>query len=473
MIRTIAAADIPVDPQSHRYPPTLQESWPLMTHATPEDCVASRGVGTFALQEFLASVRDLAFRLPAKRYAINLCRDRYQFLIAFAASLISRHISLLPTCRAPEVLTQLNEQYPEAYILADHDDVPPDILLCRIFAGGRTFARDGDIPAIPSGQIAAIVFTSGSSGLPRAHEKTWGSLVKGAHALKRQLGIIGEKGSRVVIGTVPPQHMYGLETTIMLPLQCAWTIDAGHPILPADIREAVERIGRPVWLMTTPIHLRAYVGQRTALPGLEGIISATMPLARSLATEAEDLWRVPVHEIYGCTEGGVIGSRRTVATHTWTLCPDLRLWQEGDTGWVGGGHVGQSLRLADRVTVQGHSHFILHEPNHDLIKVGGKRASLAALNATLASIDGVMDGTFYRPRSGRDADARLTAFVVAPGVRASKIQAELRKRIDPLFLPRPLHLVEALPRNPTGKLPLEQLDALAADVALRQRQRRG
>ena len=31
--------------------------------------------------------------------------------------------------------------------------------------------------------------------------------------------------------------------------------------------------------------------------------------------------------------------------------------------------------------------------------------------------------------------------------------AALRERIDPIFLPRPLVLVDALPRNATGKLP--------------------
>ena len=307
--------------------------------------------------------------------------------------------------------------------------------------------------------------------MPRAHAKTWGSLVQGAQALKRQF-VIGES-SPVVVGTVPAQHMYGLETTIMLPLQCGWSIYAGHPILPADIREVFETMGHPAWLMTTPVHLRAYVGQRIALPGLEGTISATMPLARSLARKAEDLWNVPVREMYGCTEGGVIGSRRTTMAHAWTVSPGLRLWQEGDAAWVSGGHVGQPLRLADRIMVQSQTEFILHGTSYDLVKLAGKRTSLAALNATLARIHGVVDGTFYWPYRHRKASARLTAFVVAPGLKASTIQAELRKRIDPLFLPRPLHLVQALPRNLTGKLPQDRLDAFATEVALRHKQRRG
>jgi acyl-coenzyme A synthetase/AMP-(fatty) acid ligase len=452
------------------YSRSVLESYPLLTHGDLEDCVARRNGDMFTVEEFLGSVRELMSRLPNNGHAINLCNDRYHFLVAFAAALLSRHISLLPTCQASKVLAQLKERYPDAYILAEDEDIPSDIPRYRVTAHrAPSVNQRAKIPTIPSNQVAAIVFTSGSSGFPQPHAKTWGSLVKGARSLKHQFGI-GEAYSRVVVGTVPAQHMYGLESTIMLPLQSGWGIHARHPILPADIREVFEKMGHPAWLITTPVHLRAYVGQRITLPGLEGIISATMPLARSLARDAEDLWNVPVREMYGCTEGGVIGSRVTTAAHAWTICPGLRLWQEGDATWVSGGHVGQSLRLADRITMQSQTQFILHGPNYDLVKIGGKRTSLAALNAVLVQIDGVIDGTFYWPHPGSSVTTRLTAFVVAPSVKASTILGELKKRVDPLFLPRPLHLVDELPRNLTGKLPRERLDVFATEIALRRKQ---
>jgi len=37
----------------------------------------------------------------------------------------------------------------------------------------------------------------------------------------------------------------------------------------------------------------------------------------------------------------------------------------------------------------------------------------------------------------------------------------LRQRIDPVFLPRPLLIVERLPRNATGKLPQQALQGFA------------
>ncbi|MGQ0810317.1 MAG: AMP-binding enzyme, partial [Nitrospiraceae bacterium] len=64
---------------------------------------------------------------------------------------------------------------------------------------------------------------------------------------------------------------------------------------------------------------------------------------------------------------------------------------------------------------------------------------------------------------------RLTAFVVAPGMSAAAILAKLRQRIDPAFLPRPLYLVEALPRNETGKLTRQNLCDLGIRNQLRSR----
>ncbi|MGC1389324.1 MAG: hypothetical protein WA807_15035, partial [Steroidobacteraceae bacterium] len=45
-------------------------------------------------------------------------------------------------------------------------------------------------------------------------------------------------------------------------------------------------------------------------------------------------------------------------------------------------------------------------------------------------------------------------------LKAHTLVEQLRRRIDPVFLPRPLLLVDRLPRNATGKLPLQALQAL-------------
>jgi acyl-coenzyme A synthetase/AMP-(fatty) acid ligase len=99
------------------------------------------------------------------------------------------------------------------------------------------------------------------------------------------------------------------------------------------------------------------------------------------------------------------------------------------------------------------------------VNIAGKRTSLASLNHHLNAIPGVRDGVFVMPEETDGAVTRLAAFAVAPGLSSESILAALRQRIDPAFLPRPLHLVDSLPRNETGKLTRERLDTLVAKAS--------
>lgn len=433
---------------------------PLLRGFQDGDILALRDGPPTTAGRFLRQAAALASRLPARRHVLNLCEDRYHFILGFAAALLAGQVSLLPPTRSAAFLRRICERYPDTYGLTDHADLPTGLTTVSLLEPVGEDAASAPVPMIPCGQVAVIVFTSGSTGHPTAHEKTWRSLVQGADTLGRQLGL--QAGPpRAILGTVPPQHMYGLETTVLLPLQWGCRVHVSRPVLPADLRSALAALDAPRWLVTTPLHLRACLAEGIALPSMEGVLSATMPLPADMARDAEARWQAPVHEIYGCTEGGMIAMRRPAAGETWTVCPGLRLRRQGADVWVQGGHVAGPLRLADRISLLNGREFLLHGRANDLVKIGGKRASLQALNAELTRIKGVSDGVFCLPE-GEQGEGRLTAFAVAKGLTAAFILAELRKRIDPVFLPRPLHLVDALPRSATGKLPRESLRAFAS-----------
>jgi acyl-coenzyme A synthetase/AMP-(fatty) acid ligase len=109
--------------------------------------------------------------------------------------------------------------------------------------------------------------------------------------------------------------------------------------------------------------------------------------------------------------------------------------------------------------------FLLHGRHADLVNIAGKRTSLAYLNQQLNAIPGVQDGVFLLPREDSpDRIGRLTALVVAPGLSPAQLTQALRERIDPVFLPRPLLFVAALPRNATGKLPSQVTQDLLASL---------
>jgi acyl-coenzyme A synthetase/AMP-(fatty) acid ligase len=123
--------------------------------------------------------------------------------------------------------------------------------------------------------------------------------------------------------------------------------------------------------------------------------------------------------------------------------------------------------LADVIELRGHTRFLLHGRTADLVNIAGKRTSLAHLNYHLNSIAGVRDGVFVVPEQAGGAVARLTAYVVAPGLTSEALLLALRQRVDAAFLPRPLHFVETLPRNETGKLPQLALSQIAARAGTR------
>jgi len=109
--------------------------------------------------------------------------------------------------------------------------------------------------------------------------------------------------------------------------------------------------------------------------------------------------------------------------------------------------------------------FVLHGRTADMVNIAGKRNSLGYLNHQLTSIEGVHDGVFFVPdEEEADGVTRLMAFVVAPGATPASIVKALRARIDAAFLPRPVVMLDRLPRALTGKLPRAALAALAAEA---------
>ena len=409
----------------------------------------------------ISAARRLGTALPPGRYAINLCETLDRFLVAALATLLTQRTLVLPPTRLPRTLAELRARYPDSVCLSDtplDDDAQSVAIDVWIDAALREPEPTGDSwPAISANHTAAILFTSGSTGMPRTHSKTWGELVAGAEAFMRSIGT--PPADVAIVGTVPPQHMFGLESTVMLPLQSGTSVMTSRPAFAADLLDVVEEAnGRApggIWLMTTPLQLRAFHAEYQALAGVANVVASTMPLDPELARAVERDWHAPVREIYGCTEGGILAVRRASVSTTWTPAVGLAFVVADDgAATVSGGHLRGTLTLSDHLRSDGASGFDLIGRTADLVKIGGKRGSLAALTHELLGLAGVEDGIVFLPD---DAAPRVAALAVAPGCAADDLRRELAQRIDAAYLPRPLLLVDALPRNAAGKLPLPAL----------------
>ncbi|WP_354683669.1 AMP-binding protein [Cupriavidus necator] len=448
---------------------------PIVTHASPEGVFAWAHGRSVTVRQFLADATRLADALPAGDHVFNACTDRYRFTVGLCAALLAGKATLLPPSQTPEMVRQLAAFAPDAFCLHDQPGAEFAMPACRYPEGDAADATAGpvDVPRIAAAQVMAYVFTSGSTGTPVPHRKTWGAMALCARAAAQRLGLLDGR-AWTLVGTVPPQHMFGLEATVMLALQGGAALASATAFYPADVRDTLASVRGPRALVSSPVHLRTLVQSGMAMPPADLLLCATAPLGRELATETESLFDAPLCEIYGSTETGQLATRRTAQTDTWTLVPGVRLQAraaaDGDTEmWATGGHIEQPVPLGDAIEPLDDEHFLLHGRKADLLNIAGKRSSLAYLNHQLNAIDGVQDAAFFMPDDAHEGDlrgqvARLAAVVVAPGVAPAQILRALRTRIDPAFLPRPLLFAGSLPRNAAGKLPREALAALVAQL---------
>jgi len=429
---------------------------PLLAHSSPHSLVAHRAEGAVTRQQFLSEVHQLAALMPKGSHLLNLCGDRYRFSVGLAAAILSGKISLLPPTQTTEVVRQIKAYAADVFVLTDSELCTVNLPQLRYPVMDASTPDTIEVPQIPNTQRIAVVFTSGSTGIPQPHPKTWGALVRSVQSEAQRLEVTQDC---TLIGTVPPQHMYGFETTLLMAWCNGAAISHAQPFYPADICQALSAVPMPRILVSSPLHLRAWLNAQLPLPELTGVVSATALMPAHLAEDIETRCNTRLFEIYGSTETGQIASRRPTQDAAWHLFPGINLSVVNDRVHARSEHIEASIAVNDHIELLTDELFLLHGRMDDLVNIAGKRHSLTSLDHLLNALPGVQDGAFYMPDDSAHV-TRLAAVVVAPGMAASTLLAALREHLDPVFLPRPLLFVDALPRNSTGKLPRSALQAL-------------
>ena len=404
--------------------------------------------GTVSLEAFHSAIEALSTNLPQQAPLLNTSEDRYQFALLLAAGWINQCPTLLPSDRGRDQLERLKLRYPGVHNLGsmtvpDAVPAPSDAFMGRF----KVPMSQGD---------AVIPFTSGTTGDPVSHPKSMQELKASASLIDQHLG--GSEGIRLV-ATVPPQHMYGLELSVLLPLFCGAILDFRRPFFPSDITEALRDGPGPVALITTPLHLGALLDSGfKEVPDLAFIVTATAPLDIERALEAEKRLKAPLYEIYGCTELGSIAGRRPVIDPCWRWFEGVRCQTTPEGITVEASHMREPARISDHLEILPDSGFRLVGRARDLVNIAGKRTSIASLESATLKVPGVRDVAFVINEGAGILVPRLSAlFVLDPGVTLEDVRLQLRQLLDPAFVPRTMRLVDRLPRNPVGKLPRASL----------------
>jgi len=434
---------------------------PLFVSADPRRPIAWRRSAPVQLSEFQSHVAAVVGQLPPAATAmVNLCEDRYSFLVAYAAAVSVGHTVLLPASRAEQVVADVQSGNPGSYRV---DDAAVDAAL-KVARPGQSLNTQ-----IAADMTVMIGHTSGSTGQPKKFPKLWrsvsGSNARNAAAIRAAIAAtLGDQGEAEIdrpiwlLATVPPQHMYGMELSVLLPLAGDMAVHAGRPLFPADIAGALAELPRPRVLVSTPVHLRAIVGSTQQFPEVDVIVSATAPLDRALAAAVTARLGGVMLEMFGSTETCVFASRRTDREDSWHLYDGVRLQSHPEGTLVNAPWFVEPILLQDMLEPQDANRFVVRGRSSDMIEVAGKRASLSDLTRRLLAIEGVQEAVMFQP----DLDAvgtirRVAALVVAPNLSSRQVLEKLAPGVDSAFLPRPLIIVERLPRNELGKLPRENL----------------
>ena len=404
-------------------------------------------------------------REEPRSVAAILCHAPAAFARAHLAALCAGSVSVLVPNQDYRVLADLAQRFgPRFEVFTDRPD--DRRLQGHAVRAVADLPDTSDFPRdIPPGQIVTVLLTSGTTGEAKIVTKAFGNFADEVRSLDQ---LFRPPGTDVrVITTVPLEHMYGYVYGFFWPRLVGVEAPEVRIALPSDLARALSGSPKAVWLVTTPIHLAAFVEAGLQVDNVDRVFSATGALTPQLARDSAKCFGVAITDIYGSTETGTVGWRDMDGSEKLWECLPLRELRQTDDGGVEvhSPDYPQPEVLADIIELEAAGQFRIVSRAADIIKVAGKRTSLAGLNAALLSAPSVRDGIYWMPdEANRESKVvRPVAFVVLrEGATTEAVMEHLRGRIDPVFLPRPLFTVDELNRNAVGKMTKERLLALYA-----------
>ena len=400
---------------------------------------------------------------PADEPVCLCVEERSHLLAALLASIAGAPPFILPHAFQPQVLEEVHGALPFRLILADTAVEPPEgtvsvgIEECRPSQGLLKLVR-------PPDEAFLSLFTGGSTGKPRMWAKTPVNLFGEAINLAKTFGI---GGSDLILPTVPPQHIYGLLFSVLLPFVASARVLGRTYTFPQEILSALQTEGATV-LVSVPIHYRAMRTGGIRRCSLRLALSSAAPLDGEDAAFFREQTGLAITEIYGSTETGGMATRTYGANHgSWEpfACIDWKILS--DHLCVRSAFVSPDLprdsegffMTADRVAEAGENRFMLRGRADHVVKVAGKRVDLEEIREKIRRIPGVADAYVTAVPLKRARQAEVAALV-ASDLPARSLRTAIRSMDESAGRPRMIRVVGTIPILPNGKVDREQIDQI-------------
>jgi len=336
--------------------------------------------------------------------------------------------------------------------------------------------------------LAVLIFTSGTSGEPRAAMLTHGNLLANLEQIQQSEGR-RQRPDDVSLGVLPMFHIFGLNVVLGLSLFAGSRVVLVERFDPSSAAEAIERHGVTVVAGAPPMW-----SAWASLPGLAPDAFATVRIASSGAAKLpvetaqlfEDRFAVRVTEGYGLTETAPVVTTATGATAPWGSIGaplpgvEVRLVDTeghdvlvGDAGelWVRGpnvfvGYWEDPIATAEVVTDDGwfrtgdvgvvddDGYLYLVDRVKDIIIVSGFNVYPAEVEGILATHPAVESCAVVGVAHPYSGEAVKAFVVLEPGRSADEdeIVAWCADRLARYKCPDKVMFVDQLPVAPSGKL---------------------
>lgn len=426
---------------------------------------------------------------PSERVMIALA-DGPELVWAFlgALRLGAVAVPVNPTLTADDHRHLAEEARPTLVVC--RAELAPRFAGCWILLGEDLAAIAADAAPHPGVPAAARTpayaqFTSGTTGRPKAAVHGHGDALVYHQAFA--VGAIALGEDDVSLSVSKMHFAYGLGNSLFFPLLagCRAVLLAAHP-RPEAVSDLAHRHQATVLFAVPTFYARLVAGEGGWAGSLRVAVSAGEALIVSLAHRARELLSCPILDGLGSTEVGqtfVSNTLRGVRDATVGRVLDPyevqvrdglgRTAEPGNLGtlWVRGPTVlleyldrpvaaatdrdGDWLCTRDRAVMDDDGFVSLRGRIDDIELVGGINVAPTEVEDVLSAVPGVLEVAVAGVREGGGA-SHLEAFVVAAPDAVNDLDAEVvqaaRDKLAHHLVPRVVHLVEELPRTPTGKL---------------------
>jgi long-chain acyl-CoA synthetase len=342
------------------------------------------------------------------------------------------------------------------------------------------------------GDVAVLLFTSGTAGRPRAAMLTHGNLVANLHQM---LAVPGEmvRPDDVVSGAVPLFHVFGLNVVLGLTLVTGAALVLEERFDATASLRRIEELGVTL-VFGVPAMFVAWAEAAAASPPsargggwgrVRRAVSGASALAPAVAVAFERALGVAVWQGYGLTEAGPavatsVGAASDAPGSVGRPLPgvSVRLVDDdgddvldGDPGeiWVRGANVFAGywadreatdgaltpdgwLRTGDVGVLGPGGDLSVVDRAKDLVIVSGFNVFPAEVEQCIAGLPGVAEVVVVGRPDDRSGEA-VEAVVVAPGadLSAEQVAAWCRSRMAGYKCPTSVRFVDELPHGLSGK----------------------